>query len=276
MSALGVLQYVLWFFGPVAQAAILLVMIRRELRREYPIFFKYLILEIACFFVLYGVFHFAYAQYFYAYWSVTTLTSIVGFAAINEAFRGSLKQYPALREMAAILFRWVIVLLVLIGFLIAVTSGGSEANQFVAGVLSFDRSVRLMQCGLVLFLVLFAQHLRLSFRSHGFAIAVGFGIASAVELVVVTLRTRYGYMSEGAVSLVNSLAYSGVLVLWLQSLRVPEPAVQRAPATAAGEATTWNLALSAPSSDMQEEAFLPYLEKTVERVLARRRVNIVQ
>lgn len=274
MSALGVLQYVLWFLGPAMQAAILVVMIRKGLRRDYPLFFSYLILEVATFFVLFGVFHLAYSQYFYAYWSVTSLTSILGFAAIYEAFRGALKGYAALREMAGILFRWVLVLMVVIGLMIAITSEGNKANQVVAGVLSFDRSVRLMQCGLVLFLVLFARHLKLSFRSHGFAIAAGFGISSAVELVLVTLRTHYGYMSDGSISLINSLAYASVLVLWLQALHAPEEVPQT---SAAGDATAWNLALSAPSSDARdEEAFLPYLEKTVERVLARRRINIVQ
>ncbi len=274
MSAVGVVQYALWIFAPVVQAAIVVLMVRKGIRREYPLFFNYLLLEIAGFAILFGAYHLgSSSQYFYSYWTVGTLTALFELAAINEAFRASLKQYAALREMAGILTRWVVVVLVVIAFLSALTAPGNNADRLAAGVLSFQRSVCLMQCGLVAFLVLFARHLKLSFRTRAFALAVGFGISAVAELVMVTVMEHY-LRASLFVSVMNSAAYCGAVALWFNAMRLPEPALQ--PTTAMGEATTWNLALSAPSSDIQEEAFLPHLERTVERVLARRRVNLVQ
>lgn len=266
MSTLGILQYGLWVIPQAIQAMLLAIMVRKRLRAEFPLFFAYLIYELASFVLLFYVFHRAYGQYFYAYWVTTTIEAALGFAAIYEAFRVSLKRYGALQEMAGILFRWVLVLMALVGVVFALTSEGNDASRLVAGVLSFDRSARLMQCGLVLFLVLFARHLGLSLRSHGFAIATGFGIAAATELAGMTARTYFGTPSVVATALTISAGYNCAVLLWFYALRVPEPA----PAAAVAG---WNTALSTASREGESDAFLPYLERTVEKVLARRQTS---
>jgi hypothetical protein len=266
MSALGIVQYGLWVIPQAIQAGLLVVMVRKRLRVEFPLFFTYLIFELVSFVPLFYVFHWAYGEYFYAYWVTTTIEAALGFAAIYEAFRVSLKRYGALHELAAVLFRWVLALMVLIGAVIALSAEGSEASRLVAGVLSFDRSARLMQCGLVLFLVLFARHLGLSLRSHGFAIATGFGIGAAMELAGMTARTYFGSISVVMTALTISAGYNVAVLLWFYALRLPEPA----PAVAVAQ---WNTALSTAGGDAESDAFLPYLERTVEKVLARRQTS---
>lgn len=266
MSALGISTYSLWVFPHVIQAVLLVIMVRKGLRSEFPLFFTYLIYELASFAFLFYVYHRAFSQYFYAYWVANTLEAALGFAAIYEAFRVSLKRYGALQEMVGILFRWVLALMVVIGAVIALSADGNEASRLVAGVLSFGRSAMLMQCGLVLFLVLFARHLGLSLRSHGFAIAAGFGIAAATGLAAMTTRSYFGKSSVVAVSLMAAAGYNFAVLLWFYALRVPEPA----PARAVAE---WNTALSTAGRDAESDAFLPYLERTVEKVLARRQTS---
>jgi hypothetical protein len=266
MSARDILVYALWVLPQVFQATLLVIMVRRRLRAEFSLFFAFLVFELASFVVLFYVYHWAFGQYFYAYWVSNTLEAALGFAAIYEAFRVSLKRYGALHELAAVLFRWVLALMVLIGVVIALSAEGSEASRLVAGVLSFDRSARLMQCGLVLFLVLFARHLGLSLRSHGFSIAVGFGIAAATELTAMTMRVYFGWTSAIMVSLMVAAGYNIAVLLWFYALRLPEPA----PAVAVAQ---WNTALSTAGGDAESDAFLPYLERTVEKVLARRRTS---
>ena len=56
MSAVG---YVLWLLAPVCQIFLLIFMLRRKLRAEFPFFFSYTVFQVISFAVQYGVYHFA-------------------------------------------------------------------------------------------------------------------------------------------------------------------------------------------------------------------------
>src|SRR5215510_282622 len=144
-----------------------------------------------------------------------------------------------------------------------------------------EHSVRIMQCGLLLFLLVFETHLGIHWRSHGFSIALGMGVYSAVNLIVSYLR-MVPSISTVALERIDGGAYFAVLAFWGCTLMLPEPArrtVLDSPTRLIFQ--RWNEGLMAAAHARKAdgvslspvESFLPGVEQTVERVMARKMMH---
>jgi len=69
-----------------------------------------------------------------------------------------------------------------------------------------ERSVRVMQCGLVFFLFLVSFYFGVAWQNYLFGIAMGFGVFASIELVAVAVRAQLGAVGDGVWSQVNSTA----------------------------------------------------------------------
>ncbi len=272
---MSVLQYGSWLGTTVLQATLVCLMARRRLHRVFPAFFTYNCYFVASFAPLFFVYHFARQYYFATYWTSSVLGIIFGFMVIYEIFRHAFRPYSALSDLGAVLFRWVVGFLTLVGIVLILASPQSPAAGFASAVLAMERSVRLMQVGLVLLLFLFLPHLGLNYRSHIVGIATGFGFFAAVDMVVYTLLTQLTSVhAQVALSLVKSFAYTATVAGWTWYLAVPEPARKRVLAETQPE--RWNHTIS----DIQHpqasvESFLPLLEARVERVMTRHKGQLL-
>src|SRR5215471_17647976 len=184
---LRLLDYALWVTSPVLQTAVVVLLLRRGLHREYPFFFNYTILAIVSEPILFFVHEYAsYTAYYYAYWINTGLSVLVSFMVLQEIFNEAFRPYEALRDLGVILFRWSALVVMLVGVMWAVNSGQNSDNGAVTDVILLaSRSVRLMQCGLVFFLLLFSEYLGISRRSLLFGMSLGFGLFASVNMLVV-------------------------------------------------------------------------------------------
>jgi hypothetical protein len=163
--------------------------------------------------------------------------------------------------------------MLLIGIVGALTYQQGGADRVVAAVLAFDRSMRLMQCGLFFLVLLLCRSFKNFWRNHVFGIALGFGIFAVVELALVISLTRFGNGHVASASLIKSVAYNAVVLLWIGYLRRPNPV--QVPTYEVPDLGTWNTALltepsvllTEPSVDTREP-FLNMVEEAVERVLS--------
>jgi len=263
------LFYAFWIGPAVLQVALAVFMVRRNLRKQYPAFFLYTTYEVASFGVLFVVFHRFLSNYFYVSWACAAIEIVLGFAVILEVFSQGFQPYQALRDLGSVLFRWVALFLVLVAVVLAVATPGSDDVRIVAGILTLDRSLLVMQCGLVLFLVLFLPHLGLSWKHNLVGIALGFGLLASVDLIMVAVRAAGGpsSVSDVTLSLVHGAAYSSAVILWTLCMLSPEPA--RRPVAIAAKSERWDHALTGIQHPGAEDALLPRLEARVERVMAR-------
>ena len=269
MSANDLLQYGLWLGVPAVQGLLLYWMAQRKLHRQYPFFFSYTILQIISSMALLFIhWNGTYATYFYSYWTSSLLIAFAEFAVMYELFCEAFKPYGALRNMGAVIFRWAGLVLVLTATLIAASSNGAAMTQVLAGVLTLERGVRVVECGFVLLLLLFAGHLGLTWRNRVVGIALGFGLFSAVELTVLTLRYQMGpeFGSGQFLSLLKSFAYAGAAILWTTYSLMKQPAPRAVGIQT--QADRWNFALIG-LQPAPNDAFMPNLEKTVDRILSR-------
>jgi 4-amino-4-deoxy-L-arabinose transferase-like glycosyltransferase len=142
----------------------------------------------------------------------------------------------------------------------------TTADRVVSAVLGFDRSVRVMQCGLFLLLMVLCRFLRNCWQQHVFGVALGFGVFASIELILVSVAMHYGSGPAATISLVKSTAYNAVTVLWILYLRrepQPMPVAEIAP-----QLNGLNMALLA-STDGGDHDFLSMVEQAVDRVLSR-------
>jgi hypothetical protein len=266
--------------GIVVQTYTLRILNRRKLRSEFPVFFRYSVVCIAACAVSLVPFVFFCPQYFYIYWVLNALTMGFEFAVLYELLVNALKPYSALIDLGKMLFRWAAVFLILAALLTAFATTGSGNNKLIAASELLQRTVRLMQCGLLLLFFGLEKRLGLTWRTHSMSIALGLGIYAAVDLSSTYLIDRVPAMT-GAFQIFANVVYLAAACLWASSLARPEPArnnVLESPSRLIFQ--RWNEALISYSARGEMalasngvNSFLPGVEETVDRVLARKMVQ---
>jgi hypothetical protein len=149
----------------------------------------------------------------------------------------------------------------------APSSQDGSTERIVAAVLAFERSVRLMQCGLFVLLMLLCRVLKDSWGQPVFGIALGYGIFASVELILISFVMFNGGSQDAVVSLIKSAAFNAVTLLWIGYLRREGELV---PALNLRPVKGLNLALAtaSPGGD-EDESFMVWVEQAVDRVLSR-------
>jgi hypothetical protein len=266
----------LWLAQPFLQVGVLAAMYRRGLQREYQYFFNYLILQVLTKIFLI-IFRGSQVIYFYGYYFTLTLCVILSFAVFQELFRDAFRPYEALRELSTILFRWSALVVLLVGGMWAVTSIHTLDGQAVMGVILLaDRSVRLMQCGMVFFLLLFSEYLGISRKNVMFGIAVGFGFFAAVDMLVSTGLSHQSVVPAWILRRTNVVAYDISILIWLAYTALP--ATVRSREVVVAKSQDVNQALEDARDQMATQSLLDTMDQTVERLLVVReqaKVNAV-
>jgi hypothetical protein len=263
---------IFWLTQGAGFLLLTILMVKKKLYREFPVFFMFVAAECVDCWLAMLLKAFSYKAYFIEYWVLTAVTAVIGFAVLREVFLHIFRPYEALRNFGKMLFSWSAGVLVLIAIVITLTSAPQMNSPVLNFVLTLDRSVRLMQCGLVIFMYLFARQLGLTERHRVFGISVGFGVFASVHLMTVTLGAMITSASSvTTMYLLNvpyQLAWLVTVVIWIVYMYRPEPERRRATVLELPE--SWNYTLAGINNENSASAFLPSVVDTVERVLTRR------
>jgi hypothetical protein len=187
---------------------------------------------------------------------------------MDEILRSLFKEYGGIQSLGITIFRWSCGLLLLLAVIGALSSGETSGDRIVATVFSFDRSMRLMQVGLFLLLMLLCRVLKNCWRQPVFGIALGFGVFASVELILLSVVMRFGNSHAATISLLKSAAYNAVTLVWIGYLKQQQQLVPRV--EAAANANTFGMALAASGGVPDPDAgFMLRVEQAVDRVLSR-------
>src|SRR5271166_5627822 len=236
------MEYVLWFASPALQLGVVIAMFRRGLHRDYPYFFNYTILGVIAEPLLFVLRLNSYTAYFYGYYFNLALSVLLSFAVLQEIFKDAFRPYEALRDLSVILFRWSALVVLLVAVMWAISSGKSDRGFVTQSLMLADRSIRLMQCGLVFFLLLFSEYLGIPRRSLLFGISLGFGFFASVNMLVVTGLSHRGILKHGILSEINSAAYLIAVVIWLGYTMAAAPSRSKVAEGSLLRSQDWNLA----------------------------------
>jgi hypothetical protein len=263
--------YALWIAHPVLQSVLAAVMYRRKLHRKFPVFFAYAISQILIFALVFSV-HLkaSYPAYFYTYWITAAISLALGFQVIYEIFLDVFRPYHTLKDLGSVLFKWASLVMVLVAAVVAAASPSSDQGPMVQAVLTAQRCVRVTQCGLVLFLLLFARYLGVSWKRQSFGIAAGFGGFAGVELVAAALRAS-GSLSGRTLGFAIMIGYNCAILIWIAYMRYGSPAeVSSAPVLVPQR---WDESLMDLQHPMPADSLIPMFEGMVERAFTGARNN---
>ena len=259
------LYYALWIAHPILQTAIAVVMFRRQQYRQFKFFFAYIVTQILTFAVIFPV-RYNYAVSFYLYWFSAAISVALGFKVIHEAFLDAFRPFHTLRDLGTVLFKWAGLVMLLVAGVVSVSTNSSDTVPWVQAILTAQRCVRIIQVGMVLFLLFFAHYLGVSRRRHSFGIALGFGFFALVELSLVASWVGE-HLGTRSLEVVNMAAYNCTLLIWLGYTLVKSPA-REAPASLL-RPQRWEQSLTDIHHPLPSDSLIPMFEGMVDRALSR-------
>ena len=276
MSALSATEFSLW-------ALVGFLFWRRKLYRRFPYMGAYLGLRVASMPMLVAAYYMQaqpwgrafYSVYFYGFWMTYIASAVLLLLVSIEVFRSALSALPGLMKIGIVIFRWAILVSVVLTFssISFVHHGISAVPDIAVGLM---RSVSVLELCLLAFLCLSMNALRLSIRDLSFGIALGFGMMSANDFIFAALVPRAATMVSGLQFVYEAMILVS-LAVWAAYCSLPDTI--RKPLTMPANSTIyrWNEIASALGHTgtqiaVQEPAnsfFLTDVEKVVEKVLTR-------
>jgi hypothetical protein len=237
----------IWLAQLVCQAALGVVLVKKRVWREFPLFTAYSawnLLDGLTKYVLYSYFFHQTAKlYFYLFWIGEGLSVILGIAIVYEVFRHLFSVHSALRKLAGFSFVATIAVLVAIGGSVFYGPAPVGLHHLGSATLLAEEAARILEVGLLMFLFLFAGAFGLHWRQPVFGISMGLGIFAAVELINMVLRSRLGADALNILNVVRMMTYNSSLVLWLVYLVAPERATNAAAMPSRTQLEQWNEAI---------------------------------
>lgn len=265
------LYHLLWFAHPILQSLVAGLMFWRKLHRKFPVFFTYIVTQIVVFGVVFAAHQTEnYPLFFYSYWICAAVSLILGFKVIHEIFLDVFRPYHALKDLGSVLFRWAALVMLLVALVVAAASPGLDQGPIVESVLTVQRCVRVIQVGLILFLIVFSKYVGVSWRQHSFGISLGFGAFASAELMAVALRAS-GHISPTVSDLSNMIAYNISILIWAAYSYLKSPSRDTAAVLLTSQ--RWNQGLADLQPAMAPSSLIPRFEDMVDRAFSRTTPN---
>ncbi len=261
-----ILYYALWVAHPVLQTVIAIAMLCRGQQRAFKYFFAYIVTQIMTFAVVFPIYRYYYSAVFYVSWISTAISVALGFMVIHEAFLDVFRPFHTLRDLGTVLFKWAGLVMLLVAGVVSVSTSSSDLAAWVQAIMTAQRCVRIIQVGMVLFLLFFARYLGVSRRQHSFGIALGFGTFAVVELALIASWTG-DHLGNTAMNLINMGAYNATLLIWLGYTLAKSPA--RDASSTLLRPQRWEQSLSDIQHPLPADSLIPMFEGMVDRALSK-------
>jgi hypothetical protein len=256
----------LWCAQPVLQSAVAIIFWRRKLHKQFPVFFLFLLAQVANFAITFPFWlNGNYKIYFAFYWMGEAVNAFLGFKVIHEIFLDVFRPYHTLKDLGTLLFRWAGIVMLLVSVVVAFSNSSDQSPVFQA-LTTLQRSVRVVQLGLILFLLLFSRFLGVSRKQVSFGISLGFGFIAGAELILMALNSG-GFVGLRNVNLINMAAYVAAIFVWL-GYSISRNAV-RATAVNRLQTERWEQGLSDLQHTVPSDSLIPMFENMVERAFSR-------
>ena len=262
-----ILYYALWLMHPILLTGIAAFMLRRGLLRNFKFFFGYVLTQLLTFAVVFPAFVWrSYDSLFILYWLCNAISVTFGFLVIHEVFVDVFKPFHTLRDLGTVLFKWAGLVMLLVAAVVSVSTNSSATTPLMQAIVTLQRCVRMIQVGMVMFLLFFAHYVGVSRRQHSFGIALGFGAFAVTELILISSWVG-SHLGGPWMSIANMAAYNCSLGLWVGYVAVKRPA--RDLSRSLLQPQRWEQSLSDIHHPLPADSLIPMFEGMVDRALSR-------
>jgi len=256
----------LWCAQPILQSVVAVIFWRRKLHKQFPVFFLFLLAQVANFSALFPLWLIGNRNlYFWPFWVGEVVNAVLGFKVIHEIFLDVFRPYHILKDLGTLLFKWAGVVMLLVAVVVAFSNSFDE-NPLVHALSTVQRSVRVVQLGLILFLLLFSRFLGVSRKQVSFGISFGFGLFAGVELLLIAVSSG-GLVTHDHFNLINMATYNVAILVWL-GYSLSRKAVREAAANRL-QTQRWEQGLADLQHPVPSDSLIPMFEGMVERAFSR-------
>jgi hypothetical protein len=258
---------ILWAFHPVLETVVAVVMWRRNLHKTFPAFYTFLLWGVLQFSVLFPIYLVGnYIWYYYCFWTGMAVDVVLGFKVIHEIFLDVFRPYHTLKDLGTVLFKWAALVMLLVSAVVAFSKSAIDEGPLAHAIFTLHQSVRLTQCGLVLFLLVFSKYLGISWRQKSFGMALGFGAFATTEMGVMVLNIA-GYINLAYMNIANLVAFNAAFLVWLGYMAAKSPA--RDNSATLFQSHRWEQSLNDLQRPVGADSLIPMFEGMVERAFSR-------
>lgn len=256
----------LWCAQPILQSVVAVILWHRKMHKQFPVFFLFLLVQVANFAVIFPLWFVGdFKMYFVFFWLGEAANAVLGFKVIHEIFLDVFRPYHTLKDLGTLLFKWAGVVMLLVSVVVAF-SNSFDQSPLVHAVTTLQRSVRIVQLGLILFLLLFSRFLGVSRKQVSFGISLGFGLFAGVELMLMALNSG-GFVRQGNLNLVNMVTLILAILVWC-GYSLSRKAV-RVAAVNHLQTQRWEQGLADLQHPVLSDSLIPMFEGMVERAFSR-------
>ena len=256
----------LWCAQPILQSVVAVILWHRKMHKQFPVFFLFLLVQVANFAVIFPLWLVGDSKmYFVFFWLGEAANAVLGFKVIHEIFLDVFRPYHTLKDLGTLLFKWAGVVMLLVSVVVAF-SNSFDQSPLLHAVTTLQRSVRIVQLGLILFLLLFSRFLGVSRKQVSFGISLGFGLFAGVELMLMALNSG-GFVRQGNLNLVNMVTLILAILVWC-GYSLSRKAV-RVAAVNHLQTQRWEQGLADLQHPVLSDSLIPMFEGMVERAFSR-------
>ncbi|MFZ0950693.1 MAG: hypothetical protein WAN17_00425 [Candidatus Sulfotelmatobacter sp.] len=232
LQAHSLLWHYLWVAPNLLLLLLAVLLWRRKLHEQYPIFLIFAVVTPTELFVLYAadVIPSVSGDTFWRIaWGSLLVEALVKFALIGEIFSRVFGLYPSLAKLGRSFITGVGVVLVLLATVAAAHTPKDNIHWIVSGAHILEQTIYLIECGLILFLFLFAAYFKLSWSRSAFGITLGLGVSATVHLATWALMANGEFPAQYRIFLdfLNMAAYHVSVLIWFYYLLVPAKNISR-------------------------------------------------
>ena len=215
---------ILSFTAPAILLVLALIIVRRRLYREFPLFFTYVVFSAVVGALRETAIDHRFL-YFWLYWITEALYGILALLVLREVFhRVFALPYEAYRW-----FRFLLpaALFIILGFsfLEAVIHprGGGYIPRLITAIYWFDLGVHALEGTVLLLVVALIVVFPVAWRQHEFGILAGFGVSACITILADLMMLQAGSRYETFFRYGPPIAYVLATIIWLHAfLRPPQ------------------------------------------------------
>jgi hypothetical protein len=216
--------YYFWIAPHLLLLPVAVLMFRKGLHKEFPIFFSYLLFEFVEFAVLfslhivfYQVLHYVVPSPTYKAVDLISRTGSIAlhFGILQELFESPVAHSSELRRTHARMLKAVSGVLIVLALLFIGSLYYSTAGHRLVREYGTVESMNIAQCGLIVFVFLWYRYLGLKMTPFVFGIVVGTGITACFEPLIHAWKDSLAFRNSILPDDLAMAAYHLTVIVWL-------------------------------------------------------------
>ncbi|HWY22542.1 MAG TPA: hypothetical protein VNX26_15050 [Candidatus Acidoferrum sp.] len=227
LQAHSFLWHYLWV-APNVLLLVLAVVIRlRNLHKQFPVFQIFAVIVAIEQLIVYAadvIPSVSGATFWRVFWVGLLVEALVKFALIGEIFGRVFGKYDSVAVLGKRVIRGVGIALVLAATIAAAYAPIDNPRYSVISYAHIlDQTIFMIECGLLLFIFIFAAYFKLGWDNASFGIALGLGTSACVHLATWAVMANGGMMDKRyLLDFLNMATYHVCVLVWFYYFLIPQ------------------------------------------------------